>query len=132
MKNKKSIIFGLFWLISSTCNADVNLIKNQPEVDFAAITFSEVEVKAKPKKAKPRSLKRKNKKPEIKQYEIEGYINKDYVRAVLEMESDKYVVGNIYDKSGKQTYVYGEYVDGALHVYDKKGKHFTIVVDKKK
>jgi hypothetical protein len=136
MKNKKKVLSGMIGLIVSvSCNAENNLVT---PVKFAAINFSEVtitEPTTKPKKKpKSRSINREIIKPERKQYEIEGYLNNNqaYVRMVLEMENEKYVVGNMYDKSGKETYIHGEYVDGALHVYDKKGKHFTIVIDSKK
>ncbi len=136
MKNKKKILSGLVGLIVSMfCNAENNLAT---PVKFAAINFSEVtitEPTTKPKKKpKSRSIKRQIVRPEHKQYEIEGYINKNqaYVRMVLEMENDKYVVGNMYDKSGRETYIHGEYVDGALHVYDKQGVHYTIVINNKK
>lgn len=135
MNNKKMIVLGLVGLISSVAsNAEAKL--NETPIMFAAVNFSEVNItepNARPKKkSKPRSIKRKSEKSEIKQYEIEGYINETYVRVVLEQENDNYVVGNMYDKSGKETYIHGEYVDGALHVYDRKGTHFTIVVDEKR
>ncbi len=135
MKNKRKFLTGLIGLIvSASCNAENNLVT---PVKFAAINFSEVtitEPTIKPrKKPKSRSIKKLAVNPERKLYEIEGYINKNqaYVRMVLEMENEKYVVGNMYDKSGRETYIHGEYVDGALHVYDKRGVHYTIVVNER-
>ncbi len=136
MKNNKMILSGLIGLIVSvSSNAENN---HDAPVTFAAINFSEVTISepiTKPKKkSKSSSINRQLVKPERKQYEIEGYMNNNqaYVRMVLEKENDKYVVGNMYDKSGKETYIHGEYVDGALHVYDKQGVHYTIVIDNKK
>ncbi len=135
MKKNNKILSGLIGLIVSvSSNAENN---NDAPVTFAAINFSEVtitEPTTKPrKKFKSRSIKRSAVNSERKQYEIEGYMNNNqaYVRMVLEKENDKYVVGNMYDKSGKETYIHGEYVDGALHVYDKQGVHYTIVVNEK-
>jgi len=135
MNDKKTVIFGLLGLIACVSNADINLKHTDEKMLVADVSFSELN-SGKPKyPPKPKStlLKPGIGSQRTQQYELDGYINKKYVRVVLEKQNhkDKYVVGNIYDKSGKGTYIHGEYVDGALHVYDRKGTHFTIVVDKK-
>lgn len=135
MNDKKAVIFGMLGLIASVSNADVNLKHKDTEMLVADVNFSELDPGKQryPSKSKSKSLQSGMVSQWNQQYELDGYINKKYVRVVLEMQNDndKYVVGNIYDKSGKGTYIHGEYVDGALHVYDSKGTHFTIVVDKK-
>lgn len=62
----------------------------------------------------------------IELHEIEGYIDTKYVRLVAEIENNRYITGNIFDKSGKSDYVTGEIVDGVYHLYDSHGAHFTL------
>jgi hypothetical protein len=59
--------------------------------------------------------------------DIDGYLNSKYVRLSVDVKNKKTVTGYLFDKSGTNTYVYGEYAYGALHVYDSKGTHYTIV-----
>ena len=103
---------------------------DEPLLQLAAVSFTDNPSKPAPKKRKSlsRSIKPKPIPRNIEQYEIEGYIERKYVRLVLEVTDQQTVVGNIYDKKGKGVYVHGEYLDGAFHVYDPEGTHFTIIL----
>ena len=61
-------------------------------------------------------------------YEIEGYINSDKVRIVIEMDKNQEVVGNMYNSKGMQTYMHGEYINGAFEMYDAKGEHYRVLM----
>lgn len=84
-----------------------------------------------------RSLKAPKKKiavmnEAINQLHIDGYIDRNYVRLVVDVESNNNLTGYIFEGRGNQakTYVYGQKVNGALHMYDKNGRHLTVVLNK--
>jgi len=69
------------------------------------------------------------KKPEtISQYQVEGYADSQYVRFVVDVANKKIVNGLKIESDGNSTYVYGELVDGVLHLYEPDGRHLTVVV----
>lgn len=106
---------------------------NSKRIEFlqlAAVSFSEKPSEKKKKAVRSRSIKPIRVQPQyVEQFEVEGYVNQQYVRLVVEVSDHKTVVGNLYDKSGRGTFVHGEYYHGALHVYDANGRHFTVIVD---
>lgn len=67
-------------------------------------------------------------KTKSKQIEITGYVNSNYVYLIIDIEKGRYVSGNIF-QNGKPTYIYGEYVNGVLYIYDNKGKQYTVISD---
>jgi len=64
----------------------------------------------------------------IRQLEVEGYANSVYVRVVIEITNNKNIVGQMFYGNGVATYVYGEKLEGVLHLYGEKGGHFTVIV----
>jgi hypothetical protein len=137
MRMKISTLFWAFLLTvfaNQSFAVDLTQVENsvdEPLLQLAAVSFTDKPSKPKPapkkRKAKSRSIKPLPRK--IEQYDIEGYIDQQYVRVVLEVADKQTVVGNIYDSQGKGVYVHGEYLDGALHVYDPEGTHFTIILN---
>jgi len=73
------------------------------------------------------SLQTERNKPQI---EIEGYVDSNYVRVIVDTSEDKLVTGQMFRENGKSIYVYGEFVNDELHLYDPKGKHFTVIMSK--
>ena len=135
MKNFLCVICCLlFGLISISVRANTELVIDDSErsayLQLAAVSFSDKPPEKKIKKDRSRSIKPIPVQPKyVEQYDVEGYINQQYVRLVLEVADHKTVVGNMFDQSGRSVYVHGEYYNGALHVYDTNGTHFTIVVE---
>lgn len=136
MKKINSLLM-LFLFIFGGCARAAEQDFNEQHSDnyllLAAVSFSErPHAKSAPEKSKKpvrsRSINPPPMPQRIEQYEIEGYIDNEYVRLILDVDSKKNVVGNIYDKLGKETYVHGEYVDGAFHIYDVNGTHFTVLI----
>ena len=138
MKIYRLILFFTLGInVANSCYASesgpFDIAVDQPLLQLAEINFSEKAPRpsrsTNTHKAKSRSLMLQPKSRVVEQYEIEGYINQEYIRAVLEVENKQSVIGNIYDDQGNGTYVHGEYLDGALHVYDNAGTHFTIILN---
>lgn len=99
-------------------------------VSFATVNIAE-EIKAPLKKTITKdSIKRKivPQKPSVaKQVQIEGYADSVYVRFIVDITKDKMVSGQMIEEAGA-TYVYGEIIDGMLHLYDTHGKHYQVIV----
>lgn len=135
--NKLILFFALCFYAASSCYASdsgpFDIAVDQPLLQLAEVKFAEKaplpSKSTHTHKAKSRSLMPQPKSKVVEQYEIEGYIEQEYIRAVLEVENKQSVIGNIYDYQGNGTYVHGEYLDGALHVYDTAGTHFTIILN---
>lgn len=66
-------------------------------------------------------------KNRIHQLEIEGYANSVYVRFVVEITNNKLIAGQMFRGKGEAKYVYGESLDGILHLYGPNGEHFTVI-----
>jgi len=114
MKNKL-IILMLVWQSAS----------------FAGINIAEKSTEPERKQKKNTPLTEK-KVPRVKsttqQFEIEGYANSVYVRFVVDVVNNKRVSGLMFHENGVSSYVYGDIVNGVLHIYDSKGLHFTVIV----
>lgn len=70
-------------------------------------------------------------KNQTTQLHLDGYIDKNYVRLVVDIEKNNMLSGYMFGKDDARTYVYGQKVNGALHMYDQNGRHFTIILDNK-
>lgn len=133
MKKEKLLCLGLTLFFNYfPCNAEITLVSKNDQ------QLAEVEKPAKPTEPeKSRSLptrpKKKISRPNspITQLHIDGYINKNYVRLVVDIEKNNMLTGYIFEKSNVKTYVYGQKVNGALHMYDENGRHFTVIIDTK-
>lgn len=113
------------------------MIASLPGNGGAAVTLVEIEV-AEPlmgqngqsaQKQRPQEIKSAPK--QIEQLHIEGYIDKQYVRLVVDIVKDKLVNGYLFENKGVKRYVYGEKINGVLHIYDSEGRHLTVVLDNK-
>jgi len=98
---------------------------------FAAVNIADNR-KAPESKQKRNVPLTKKKAPRVKnkihQLEIEGYADSVYVRFVVEISNKKVIAGQMFQDTGGPTYVYGENLDGVLHLYGEKGEHFTVIV----
>jgi hypothetical protein len=69
-----------------------------------------------------------NKTESNKQFQLQGYINNKYVYLIVEKQkdNDQQVVGYMFDKSGNKKYVYGEWVNNSLQIYEPSNKRSTV------
>jgi len=99
-------------------------------VSYAAVSIED-KSKAPEQKKITSAPKIGEKAPRIKnnihQLEIEGYANSVYVRFVVEITNNKLIVGQMFRGKGEARYVYGESLDGILHLYGPKGEHYTVI-----
>lgn len=107
-----------FVLVSSFAQA-VSI--NDENLLLAAVSLAET----KPQIPKEKKVAAKKKK--IEQYEVQGYVQDKYVRFVIELINGKEIKGHMFVEQGDESYVYGEYIDGTLHIYDMKGEHFIVL-----
>ena len=77
-----------------------------------------------------KELSNANKISPAKQFQLHGYINNKYVYLVLEKlkTNDQQVVGYMFDKKGNKKYVYGEWVNNTLQVYEPSNKRSTVLL----
>lgn len=61
-----------------------------------------------------------------RQYELQGYLNKQYVYLIVEKTGDKQIVGYVFDGTGNKKYVYGEWVNKTLQIYDPSNTKSTV------
>ena len=112
-------LFILFFLQSQT-QAAVSFVENEEEADNKSTITNTKNIKKK--------IHHQKKQPKFQQYEIDGYSDSKYVRFVVDVSRDKQVAGRMIEKKGPGRAVHGEFIDGVLHLYDRKGKHFTIIM----
>lgn len=66
------------------------------------------------------------------QYQLQGYVNKQYVYLVVEKAKadDQQVVGYMFDGKGNKKYVFGEWVNNTLQVYEpSKAKGSSVLLN---
>ena len=119
---KKLILFYLIaYSFSSYSNADVSLISNK-DVHTESTSSKETRHKKLPMKViKPQI---------IKQLHIDGYIDSNYVRLIVDIVNGKKLTGYLFEQTDSKKYVYGEKINGVLHLYDPNGRHLTVVLDR--
>lgn len=64
-----------------------------------------------------------------KQYELHGIMNKQYVYMIVEKTGKNDITGYIFDGKGKKQYIYGEWVNNQLQVYDPSNKKFAVTLN---
>lgn len=106
----------VFILMSGLVQADPAQTDNSL---LAAVSFAEAQP--------PEKKKVKTRKKKIEKYEIQGYVKRKYVRFVVDLIDGKDIRGHMFNEQGEESYVYGEYVDGVLHIYDMNGEHFIVL-----
>lgn len=60
--------------------------------------------------------------------ELHGSLNKQYVYLIVEKTGKRDIAGYLFDGKGNHTYVYGEWFNGQLQVYDQANKNLTIML----
>ena len=107
---KKLMLFYLIaYSFSGYSYADVSLSSNK---DVHAESTSSKETGQK-------KLPMKVTKPEIiKQLHIDGYIDTKYARLVVDIVNGKKLTGYLFEQTGSKKYVYGEKINGVLHICD--------------
>lgn len=65
-------------------------------------------------------------KPELHQFG--GYINSVYVRFNVEIDNNQ-VHGQLFDKHGNAKYIYGEFYNGILMIYDQNNTQYNVIVE---
>lgn len=94
-------------------------------IQLAGITFSESESPA----IKPKSMT----KPELKTkkdqwHELHGNLNNRYVFLIVKKTGARDVTGYLFDGKGNKKYVYGEWFNRNLQVYDQSNKLLNIIL----
>ncbi|WP_404358950.1 hypothetical protein [Methylotuvimicrobium sp. KM1] len=92
---------------------------------LAGITFSESESPA----IKPKSMI----KPELKSkkdkwHELHGSLDNRYVFLIVKKTGTRDVTGYLFDGKGNKKYVYGEWFNRNLQVYDQSNKLLNILL----
>ncbi len=64
-----------------------------------------------------------------KQYELHGRINNKYVYLVIEKTKDNQVTGYLFDGKGKKKYIYGEWSNNTLQIYDTSKSKSTVTFE---
>lgn len=123
----KRILLNIQWVFIILMSGFVQA--GPPQADnsiLAAVSFAETQQPEK-KDAKSEKKKVKTKKKKIEKYEIQGYVKRSYVRFVVDLIDGKEIRGHMFNEQDEESYVYGEYVDGVLHIYDLNGEHFIVL-----
>jgi hypothetical protein len=60
--------------------------------------------------------------------ELHGSLNKQYVYLIVEKTGKRDVAGYLFDGKGNHSYVYGEWFNGQLQIYDQSNKSLTIML----
>ncbi|MEQ1558279.1 MAG: hypothetical protein ABL933_04990 [Methyloglobulus sp.] len=66
-----------------------------------------------------------NQKPWI---ELHGSVNGKPVYLMVEKTDDQHIAGYLFDASGNKHYVYGEWFNNQLQVYDQANKRLTVLL----
>lgn len=121
---RKSLFISLFILffLQTQAHAKVLFVENEKagNKSTTANPLNSEDVKKK--------IQHQKKQPKFQQYEIDGYSDSKYVRFVVDVSRDNLVMGRMIEKKGPGRAVHGEFIDGVLHLYDRKGKHFTVIM----
>lgn len=75
-------------------------------------------------------VKVKPKYRRIEQLHIDGYIDAEYVRLVIDIVNGKKFTGYLFEHGDSQMYIYGEKINGVLHIYDENGRYLNVVMSK--
>jgi hypothetical protein len=60
--------------------------------------------------------------------ELHGSLNKQYVYLIVEKTGKRDIAGYLFDGKGNHSYVYGEWFNGQLQIYDQSNKSLTIML----
>lgn len=116
----KKNFLKILWVV---CILNSDLVQADPALAddslLAAVSFAE--------NKQPEKKQVKTRKKKIEKYEIQGYVKRKYVRFVVDLIDGKEIRGHMFNEQGEESYVYGEYVDGVLHIYDMNGEHFIVL-----
>lgn len=63
-----------------------------------------------------------------RQIEFHGSINNQSVYLILEKSGKRDVVGYLFDGKGQKKYVYGEWINNSLQIYDPNNKKSTVLL----
>lgn len=61
-------------------------------------------------------------------YELHGSLNTHYVSLVVEKAQASLVSGYLFDGQGNVEYVYGEWVEGYLQLYNQENDRYTVII----
>lgn len=114
--------------IKKSRGAEASLKKIPPTEPPKLKTNTLPDLSSKEKSLKELAIPQKIKTTGTDHYEIEGYVNSNKVRIVIEVDKNQKVVGNMYDDNGMETYMHGEYINGAFELYDQKGEHYRVLM----
>ena len=110
------IIAGSF-LIFANSSAQTN--------QLAGITFSESKSPA----IKPKSMTKPGLKTKKDQWnELHGSLNNRYVFLIVKKNGARDVTGYLFDGKGNKKYIYGEWFNRNLQVYDQSNKLLNIIL----
>lgn len=62
-------------------------------------------------------------------YELYGVLNRNYVYLLVEKIGNHQIAGYLFDNKDDGKYVYGEWFNGYLQVYDQSNNNLTIIVN---
>lgn len=63
------------------------------------------------------------------QYELHGVVNQQYVYMIVEKTGKNDVVGYLFDGKGNKKYIYGEWVNKQLQIFDPSNKKLTVSLE---
>ncbi len=119
--NRQQVLSIIVCLVSLPLNAEVIFTENKkPATQNTIQDLPEI-----PPASQKKSISSGG---AVKHYHIEGYADSNYVKFVLDVESNKIIAGQMINQDQAAKPVHGEIVDDVLHIYDKNGKHFTVIV----
>lgn len=98
-------------------------IGNKP-IDATPITNEALDIDLMPKEGRESDYKG----PQRRWVELHGSLNKQYVYLIVEKTGKRDVAGYLFDGKGNHSYVYGEWFNDQLQVYDQSNKSLTILL----
>ncbi|MGR9044741.1 MAG: hypothetical protein ACU83N_05555 [Gammaproteobacteria bacterium] len=88
---------------------------------WASVEFSEAERQSsKPAKSVV--------KPKPQWYELQGSLNREYVYLIVKKTGQRQIEGYLFDSHGNKKFVFGEWFNKQLQIYDRSNKRLTVIL----
>ena len=119
MQRQQFLAIGFVLVLSQSYNIEAK------EIIVASVSFNE------PDKPKINGKKLVLGKPAQKKWhELHGSLNNRYVYLVVKKTGTKDITGYLFDGKGKKEYVYGEWFDQQLLIYDQSNNRLNVLLHK--
>ncbi|MGR9052075.1 MAG: hypothetical protein ACU84J_05450 [Gammaproteobacteria bacterium] len=125
--SRRTVIFSFLMLVNVVAEAD--------QIQLATVNFGDAETQEPAQVSAPLKksvMLQKNGKANGKKkngwHELYGSLDRHYVYLIVKKTGHRDIEGYLYDGRGDKKYIYGEWFNNQLQIYDQSNKRMTVLL----